>query len=624
MHRLLAQLLSLCVLGALIAGTLPCPDARAEGGASSPAVTRRKKKKRRLRTAPLVLDGSLTITQILPDGQITLSWKGHLERRGGEGAGPVKFTYGPGIPTTAVSGRGSGEDQERKYEWQAQKGSRPPEYIAPDQVSLYLSGKTSGSTAQLSITSWILFNHWTLHKPSGSVERRSETGQVHWPAWDGPKVPLQAQSNGTLSVNFKNFRYVQPHTNEVFLITGRLQGKGGWDLDADAEIRPLENGAASFSVQARDLPGGAAVQWSGDLGQQSGGGNSIRVRYTRPGIYHVTATYKPRGRARESQTVSLYVVDVKLRTPGATDPGDPGRLIRDEKRPELPSSVPPGKFRKLLVEVRPDLTGSDHVVSLDVVGTTGGVSGGGRVEPAEVRKDGELRVYGVEQTESGRGPELRVRARIEGEKKDWRSEPFAVCAHTNAIENSFWGVLRGNNDGGHVTGVHWGPVWELKARRGAHSDSDYWWDQDEVELKETITPIGGTKFWESAPMEVGPWVSALRTDPPIRDRHSITGDNELGVLAKLRQVADQHNGDLGQQIANQVILFRCKRCGAGMPDGIEVERSGFRIEKRARRTRTGFSPVYELTVRKVPFPVGSVLPGIIQDSRTGPFPVTIP
>lgn len=633
MLRSLSRLMVVLLLGSLTAGfagrrleAQAAPDRLAQDGSE---IARRKKKKKKQRTAPLVLEGSLTVVQPSPNGpggQRTVSWKGHLERIGGELSGPVALKYGPGTRTMTVTGKGSWNNEETMGEWQEQKGAKPSQYIAPDQVSLALSGKTSGSTAQLSVTSWISYSSWELHKRDGRIDRRSDTRQLHWPAWEGPKVPIQVLSNGRMIVAFKNVRYVDPHTGWVFQVNGRFEGKGGWDLEADEEVKGLESGAASFEVEARDVPAGGTVRWSGDLGQQSGGGNSIRVRYTRPGIYNVTATYKPKRRARETRTVILYVVEVKFKTVGpAAEPDDRGRLIRDETHPDLPSSVPPGKFRKLNVEVTPDLTGSEHAIGLDVIGTTGGVSGGGRVEPAQVQKSRELLVYGVEQTESGRGPELQVRARLEGQKTEWVSAPFAVCAHPNAIEFTFLYVQQGGNDGGAgVSGDHYGPVYELKPRRGSHSDSDYWWDQDEVELKELIKPVVGTLLWDGLPEEVGPWVPAMRTDPPIRDRHTLAADSVFNLMAKLREVADRNNGNLGGQVADQLILFRCKRCGAGAPDGLPVTRAGFRIRKDALRTRAGLTPQFKLTVQKIPFRVGGSEPGIIQEGKTGPFPVTIP
>ncbi len=281
----------------------------------------------------------------------------------------------------------------------------------------------------------------------------------------------------------------------------------------------------------------------------------------------------------------------------------------------LPPSVPPDKTRVVSVLINPALRGTDYSVWFGVRGGGGAAgsaalrqSGGSSVsEVVQLKESANLQVLGQTQTDPGHAGELRVVGTF-ADRTLAESPGFSVCAHPNGIRFSFLQLRRGGNDGGAgAAGDHWGPVFEIVPGSGVSSDSDRFADLDETELKEMLPNRLGSGFWAGAPVAQGGWVPTTRANPRLRDRHTISDNTGgAGVMAALRRAADAANGNCGQEIQDQFFVFRCKRCGAGEDDGVAVPNSGFRIQKSAVRTVAGLFPKFRLTVRKVPFAVGSV------------------
>jgi hypothetical protein len=328
----------------------------------------------------------------------------------------------------------------------------------------------------------------------------------------------------------------------------------------------------------------------------------VKVRYTKPGKYHITAVSKG-----HSEKLDAYAVRVKIE--GALERKDPAGVMT------LPKSVPLNGTGGEQVEITPDLSGSPYQVDLDVHDGGDPDAGAASVAPGELKKSGMVQIRGVRQTDPNNKLQLRLRAKI-GNRVAALSAPddwFSVCAHPLSIAYTYDREFPGIFVPKYGAPV-WGQGYALNVPGVTiSSDSGKPEDLDQVQLAEDVKVGPGTGFFplthpSDTSTSYGPCLGKYL------DYHAFPGS--AADLHRLfnQALGNQASGDAGYEVTYQVIRFACARCGIEADKGkaAVIPRSAFHIDYQAYKA----SGHYYLRVAKhggVHPAYPNVLPGLVDN-----------
>jgi hypothetical protein len=204
----------------------------------------------------------------------------------------------------------------------------------------------------------------------------------------------------------------------------------------------------------------------------------------------------------------------------------------------MPDSVPPTKTYEVEVTVSPCQPGCPgHTIDLSIINTSAD-NGTATVSPAQITTTTKVTVTGGTQTKPGHGGNLKIQAKLSGTVKA-ESAGFSVCAHPIDFTDTYHSDV--------YTATRLG----VRVQDGWSSDSGTFADLDETEISEVVSYTG------------------TNNSPPFPARGAV-GANNSGYLPGDALTVDTHSigrgtitlGTAGVTEAQQLSIFKCKRCGA--------------------------------------------------------------
>ncbi len=213
-------------------------------------------------------------------------------------------------------------------------------------------------------------------------------------------------------------------------------------------------------------------------------------------------------------------------------------------RAPFPDGIAPHQTREVNVTIQPDLSGTSRFIEFDVIHSSSAhgfahITSGTKTRTSSgtitVEASGSLEV-----TDSGVGPQLIIRARLDGQGEGCSfSRPFAVCSHVTDFQQT-----DASAEPGGV--LHFEYAWE--------SDSGYLPDLGAVQVDEWFTASGPTPNppfdWNS------PDTYPNHRDGPLGYAGALQ-DNLLNNFESGDCVLD---GPVTQHLTTQYYRQRCLRC----------------------------------------------------------------
>lgn len=205
----------------------------------------------------------------------------------------------------------------------------------------------------------------------------------------------------------------------------------------------------------------------------------------------------------------------------------------------MPDSVPPSKTYEVEITVTWSKSSCPgQYIDLSIINGSAD-NGTATVSPTQITKTTKVTVKGLTQTKPGNGSKLKIQAKLDGNTVKAESAGFTVCAHPLNWRNTYHGDINTPTKVGVAVQDDW------------DSDSGTFSDLDETEISEVVEYTG------------------TNDNPPFPARGAVTPHNS-GYLPGNQKTVDSHSfsraqiqkGPAGKSEAQQLSIFKCKRCGA--------------------------------------------------------------